>query len=107
MHKSQYTRLGLDSHTDMTCVDSDAYIIEQGQSCTVHPFHESYSPKKNIKVCNAAFAFDRDDGRTLILKINQCLDFSSSMVNSLLCTNQIRSHGIIVDDVPKTIDVTK
>merc|ERR1712224_435502 len=29
------------------------------------------------------------------------------MANSLLCTNQVRSHGIIVDDVPKAIDLQK
>ena len=107
IRENKYTRLGLDSHADMTCVGSDAYIIEHvvGQSCTVHPFHESYSPKENVKVCNAAFAYDRDDGQTFILKINQCLDFSTTMQNSLLCTNQVRSNGIIVDDVPKSIDI--
>ena len=70
MHKrakntlTQYFRLGLDSHEDMTCVGHDAYIIENvhGHTCTVHPFHDSYNPIKDVKVCNAAFAFDQSDG---------------------------------------------
>ena len=105
--ESTYSRLGLDSHADMTCVGKDALIIEHvhGQTCTVHPFHDSYRPKTNVKVCNAAFAFDQDDGRTKILILNQCLDFSNTMEHSLLCTNQVRSNGIIVDDVPIVIDV--
>ena len=108
MRESKYSRLGLDSHADMTCVGSDAYIIDHvvGQSCTVHPFHESYSPKQNVQVCNAAFAFDHNNGETFILRLNQCLDFSSSMEHSLLCTNQVRSHGIIVEDAPKAVDIT-
>ena len=102
-----YSRLGLDSHADMTCVGQDALIIEHvhGQTCTVHPFHDSYSPKRNVKVCNAALAFDYDNGKTIILILNQCLDFSNNMRHSLLCTNQVRSNGIIVDDTPKLIDV--
>lgn len=102
-----YSRLGLDSHADMTCVGQDALIIEHvhGQTCTVHPFHDSYSPKRNVKVCNAALAYDYDNGKTIILILNQCLDFSNNMRHSLLCTNQVRSNGIIVDDTPKLIDV--
>ena len=43
---TQYSRLGLDSHVDMTCVGQDAYIIEHVhcQTCTVHPFHDSCNP---------------------------------------------------------------
>ena len=106
---TRYSRLGLDSHADMTCVGQDAHIIEHvhGQTCTVHPFHDSYNPKRNIKICNAAFAFDQSDGRTLILIVNQCLDFTNNMKHSLLCTNQVRSNGIIVEDVPIAIDITK
>ena len=76
-----------------------------GQTCVVHPFNDSYEPMENVRVCSAAFAYDKSDGETIILRINQCLDFSESMNHSLLCTNQVRSNGIIVDDTPQMIDV--
>ena len=102
------SRLGLDSHADMTCVGRDAHIIEyvEGQVCTVKPFHDSYKPQQNIKICNALFAYDFDNGKTILLRINQCLDFTKTMVHSLLCTNQARSHGIRIDDVPQVLDPT-
>ena len=56
----------------MTCVGQDANIIENihGQTCTVHPFDDSYNPKKDVKVCNEAFTCDQMNGRTLILIVN-------------------------------------
>ena len=76
-----------------------------GQVCTVHPFHEGYKPKKNVKVVNIAFAYDSDDGVTYILVVNHCLDFTQDMNHSLFCTNQFRANGIIVEDVPKQYDI--
>ena len=106
--ESGESRLGFDSHADMTCVGRDAHIIEhvKGQVCTVKPFHDSYKPQENISVCNALFAYDFHGGKTILLRINQCLDFSKSMIHSLLCTNQARSHGVIVEDTPRTVDLT-
>ena len=100
-------RLGSDSHADISCAGKHARILEyiHGQTCTVHPFHDSYEPKKDIHICNAAFAYDDISGETIILKMNQCLDFSESMEHSLFCSNQVRSNGIIVDDIPRSIDV--
>ena len=97
----------MDSHADITCVGAHTHIIEHipGQTCVVHPFDDSYEPMKNVRVCSAAFAYDKSDGETIILRINQCLDYSEAMNHSLLCTNQVRSNGIIVDDTPQMIDV--
>ena len=103
------SRLGSDSHADISCAGKQAHILEyiEGLKCTVHPFHDSYTPKKDVKLCNVAFAHDLPSGETIILRMNQCLDFTSSMEHSLFCTNQVRANGIIVDDVPKCIDVTQ
>ena len=59
---------------------------------------------ENIATANACFAYDTPDGSTFILEVNQALDFTGSMEHSLLCTNQSRSHGVVVDDVPKALD---
>ena len=99
-------RLGMDSHADMSCVGAHASILEvyEGQICNVMPFNDSYTPMKNIRTVNAAFAYDSDDGQTYILQVNQALDFSRSMKHSLLCPNQSRMNGVVIDDCPKALD---
>ena len=100
-------RFGADSHADVSVAGKHAKILSyvDGQTCTVHPFHEGYKPKKNIKVVNVAFAYDSDDGITYLLVVNHCLDFTNDMNDSLFCTNQIRANNIIVEDTPKCYDM--
>ena len=99
-------RLGMDSHADMSCVGAHAHILEifEGQVCNVLPFNDSYSPLTNIKTVNAAFAYDSDDGKTYIVELNQCLDFTKTMKHSLLCPNQARINGVVIDDCPTALD---
>ena len=101
-------RLGLDSHADMTCIGKHARILETyyGKVCNVFPFNDSYEPLKNVHTVNAAFAYDSDDGQTYIIEVNQCLDFSETMEHSLLCTNQARINGVVIDECPKSLDPT-
>ena len=102
------SRFGADSHADVSVAGKHARIVSvvDGQVCTVHPFHEGYKPKKNVKIVNVAFAYDTATGETYILEVNHCLDFTSDMQHSLFCTNQIRANNVIVDDVPKCYDIT-
>ena len=99
-------RLGIDSHADISCIGRHGRILEvvDGQSSTVFPFNDSYKPMNDIRTVNAAFACDTDDGRIYIVHINQCLDFTGSMEHSILCTNQSRITGVIINDVPRVID---
>lgn len=99
-------RLGMDSHADMSCVGAHATILEvyEGQLCNVMPFNDAYAPLTNVRSVNAGFAYDTDDGSTYIIALNQALDFSESMYHSLLCPNQARLNGVIVDDCPKALD---
>ena len=99
-------RLGLDTHADVSCIGRHGRVMEvlEGQHCTVYPFNDSYKPMQKVEVVNAAFAVDTELGPTYILKVNQALDFTGSMANSLLCTNQVRANGLIVDDIPPAFD---
>ena len=103
----QGSRLGIDSHADISCVGKHARVIEviEGEECTVHPFNDSMTPLKNVKTVNIAYTTDTPDGRTYILRVNRSLDFTASIGNSILCSNQARSNGIIVDDVSKLLDI--
>ena len=101
-------RLGTDSHADISCVGRHAKILSyhEGKSCTVHPFNDSYSPMKDVRTVNVAFAYDTDHGDTHILLLNQALDFTDTMNHSILCTNQARMNGVKVNDIPKLCDNT-
>ena len=102
----QGCKLGLDSHADVHCIGRHARIVDifEGRVCNVQPFNDSYEPMKGIKTTNAAFAYDTEQGETYILEVNQALDFSDSMEHSLLCPNQSRYHGVVIDDIPPFLD---
>ena len=101
-------KLGTDSHAEVTCYGRHARItnIHEGMVSNVLPFHDSYTPMKNVRFANACYAYDAEDGRTYILHHHYGLDFTDTMEDSILCTNQSRAHGVIVDDVPKQFDQT-
>ena len=101
-------RLGIDSHADMSCVSAHAAILEvyEGQLCNVMPFNDTYSAIKGVRTVNAAYAHDSDDGTTYLLEVNQALDFSDSMYHALLCPNQARMNGVIIEDCPRMLDHT-
>jgi hypothetical protein len=46
------------------------------------------------------------DSSTVILIINEALYFGPHMPYLLICPNQLRHNGIIVDDVPKAFNLT-
>ena len=98
-------KLGMDSHADISCIGRHARVLEvlEGQTCTVKPFNDSYSPLTNIQTVNAALAIDSPNGETFILKLNNALDFRGSMEDCILCSNQARMQGVIVDDIPKLL----
>ena len=99
-------RLGLDTHADVSCIGRHGRILEtlEGQYSTVYPFNESYSPMQQVETVNVAFAVDTKLGPTYILRINQALNFTASMTDLLLCTNQSRANGLIIDDIPPAFE---
>ena len=102
----QGCKLGTDSHAEVTCYGKHAKItaIHEGKSVSVSPFHDSYSPLNNVNFANATFAYDAPDGQVYLLHHHYGLDFTNSMTDSILCTNQTRAAGIVVDDVPTCFD---
>ena len=96
-------RLGLDSHADTTCVGRHAAILEviEGQTVEAVPFAKSIGSVSNLPIVNAALAYDHPlDGQTYILVCNQAIYLGEESDNCLLCPNQCRSHGVVIDDRP-------
>jgi len=94
----------LDSHADTCCAGSNCVVIEHtGKVCNVVGFNRN-TPNdelKGIPVVKAATAYDAPTGETFIIILAQALYLGEYLDYSLLCPNQLRHNGLIVDDVPR------
>lgn len=97
-------RCELDSHADNCVLGRDAVILEvyEGQKFQV------YGYKKDIPVerflCKACLAYDcPTTKKSYLLIIDQCF-VDKELQSSLICPNQLRANGIIVEDVPIRFD---
>ena len=98
--------MGMDTHADVSCAGRDAYITSRilGRTCEVKGFHDSYNTINDVLYVNVLYTYQDEYGQEYLLELNQALDFTKTMTNSILCTNQARHNGIIVNDIPKIID---
>ena len=96
------SRAEIDTRADTICAGKASHVIEYtDQVCDVSPFTSEYEPMRNIPVAKTATAYDHPyDHETYILVTEQSLYFGDKVENTLLCPNQMRSHGIEVDDAP-------
>ena len=102
------TRMGMDSHADTTCVKKHAYTesIVEGMTVDAVPFDESIGKLSNLPIVNAIYAYDNPQTmRTSLLRFNNAI-YIKGMDNALLCPNQAREYGVIIDDVPRHLDHT-
>ena len=102
------TRLGMDSHADTSCVNKHAYIetIVDGMTVDAIPFDSQLGKMSNLPIVHAIFAYDDiHTSTTTLLRINNAI-YIKDMDNSLLCPNQAREFGTIIDDVPPHLDHT-
>jgi hypothetical protein len=92
----------LDSHADTCVAGPNTTIIEYtDQMVTVSAFSDQLEALKDIPIGTVATAYDDpNDGTTTILIIHQALLMNDMVKTTLLCPNQLRSNGLIVDDVP-------
>jgi 3'-phosphoadenosine 5'-phosphosulfate (PAPS) 3'-phosphatase len=92
----------MDSHADTVVAGSTCKILELTEkSCDVYPYANSYEPIKNVLIAKVATAYDHPSGETFIIIFGQALYMGENIDHSLICPNQARSNGIIIDDDPK------
>ena len=102
------TRLGVDSHADTSCVNKHAYIetVVEGITVDAIPFDSQLGKMSNLPIVHAIYAYDDTfTSRTTLIRINNAI-FIRDMENALLCPNQAREFGTIVDDIPPHLDHT-
>jgi hypothetical protein len=92
----------LDSHADTCVAGPNTAVLEYtDQLVNVSAFTNHMDTMKDIPIGTVATAYDNPhDGSTIILIIHQALLMQDIVDTTLLCPNQLRSHGLIVDDVP-------
>jgi Reverse transcriptase (RNA-dependent DNA polymerase) len=102
---SSVGRCELDSHAD-TCVAGSNFIILEHTNRTVDVRGYSAELKtiKGLPIVTAATVYTSDVGLAYILVIHECIFFGTRLRNSLICPNQLRAHGIVVNDVPTQFD---
>jgi len=101
-HSSRTETCELDSHADTLVAGANFVILEYTDtSCSVTPFCKSYESKQGIPIVKAATTYDDEaTGVTYILILGQALYFGEEVESRLLCPNQLRANGVIVDDTP-------
>ena len=98
-------RCELDSHSDTMCAGNNCLLIEHiGEQVNVQPFSGTYKPIANIPVGTAATAYDCPDGTVMILVFHQALCFGDKLKGTLLCPNQMRSNGVVIENCPSQFD---
>jgi hypothetical protein len=103
----QASTLELDSHADTSCAGKACRILEYtNKTCTVNSFSDQLQQLHEIPIVKAATAYDAPNGEVYIIILNQALYLGEHMEHSLLCPNQARSNGVIVNDVPKHLAPT-
>jgi hypothetical protein len=94
----------LDSHADTCCAGSNCVVLEySSKSCNVIGFNRDNPSDQllNVPIVKAVTAYNAPTGQTFIIVIPQALYLGDLITYSLLCPNQLRQYGIIVDDVPR------
>ena len=102
------TKMGMDSHANTTCVNKHAIIESVIEGLTVDdiPFDDSIGKMSNLPIVHAIYEYDDPESlRTFLLQFNNAI-YINTMKNALLCPNQAREHGTILDDVPPHLDHT-
>jgi hypothetical protein len=99
-------RTSLDSYADTCCAGPNFKVMEMSEEkVNVFPFSEKLSAVKDIPIATVATIWeDPHTGEMWLLIIHEALYFGQSLQESLLCPNQLQSHGIKVNNKPVQFD---
>ena len=99
-------RLGIDSHADTSCINKHAYVEHavDGVAVDALPFDDNLGKASNLHIAHATHAIDNPvTFRTHLIRINNGAHIPT-MKQALLCPNQARQFGTIIDDIPPELD---
>lgn len=103
----EFSLTSLDSsHADMCCAGSNMIALElTGEKVNVFPFSDKSSAVKDVPIATVVTVWeDPKSGELWLLIIHDALYFGATLRELLLCPNQLRAHGIMVEDTPVQFD---
>jgi hypothetical protein len=102
-------RVERDTHADTCVAGLNTVVLDlTGKVVSVSPFCDTeYQSIEDVPVATVATAYDCPiTGKVYILVINEALYLGDKMRNTLLNPNQLRAHGVQVQDCPKQYDLS-
>jgi Reverse transcriptase (RNA-dependent DNA polymerase) len=94
----------LDSHADSCVAGANCLMLEEsGRKAKVSTFHPNARSFQDIPIVTAATLYQDRNGRSIIVVIHEALWFGEAS-QTLLCPNQLRANGVIVNDIPRQFD---
>jgi hypothetical protein len=90
-----------------TCVGGENCILleDSRETATVHSFSGERKPFASIPIGIIATSWTDDGtGETFVLQFPESFYFGDRLPHSLLCPNQLRTHGVRVEDTPRQFD---
>ena len=97
-----YGRMEMDSHADTIVLGKNAIVLQYtNRVCDVAPYADSYDPITDVPIVRGATAVTSPlNGETYILVFNEAIWMADHLDHSLLNPNQLRHHGVTVQDNP-------
>ena len=99
-------RTSLDLHADMCCGGSNtvAFVLT-GEKVNVFPFSEDLPAVQEAPITTILMIWESPKtGELWMLVIHEVLYFGDRLKESLLCPNQLRAAGILVQEAPTQFD---
>jgi len=96
----------LDSGADTSVVGKHGFVTEiiEGISVSAQGFSDGQPALDDLPVVNALYAYDdRDSGEVILLELNHSIYLGSQKRDAIACPNQLRIHGVHVDDRPTSL----
>lgn len=103
-----FAKTSLDSHADTSCAGSNMAVLElTGEKVNVYPFSEKLPSVQEVPIATVLTIWESPKtGEPWMLVIHEALYFGDQLKDSLLCPNQLRAAGNLVQDAPIQFDAT-
>ena len=95
-------RTSLDSHADTCCGGSNTVaLVLTGEKVNVFPFSDNLPAVQEVPIATVLMIWESPKtGELWMLVIHEALYFGNRLKESLLCPNQLRAAGVLVEDAP-------
>ena len=96
-------KLGIGSWADIFCAGRHCYVEEflMGKSVTASGFCSFLGSLTNLPLVNAIYAYDMEDGTTVLLKCNNVIYMGEEMEDSLANPIQAEENNVRIDLRPQ------